>query len=357
MDFSHLLHKNIPYSEYTTKTENTNTNNNIDPLLPNLIESNNNKMFNYSIDYNNLHNNLNNNIISNFNQHNFDDSNDDTKARNRRRSKNDNDGRSHKCNICGKAYLSYPALYTHIKTKHEQQGNHGNKGRGRLRKENGETDSFKELYSPATFDYFKNPEKNGETENINNICQMVFDDLYTMSLTLLCKEKYKHTDKGSENIAEQNEKLSSAFEFFRIIENYKKIENYSFYNRMCEFFESPQLIDDSAPCDEVFYFYLYKVSKLVNEHYFIVVLKFITLFREFVNITYKNKGSANIEFTEEHNPEDVPDISNEFIIDFLGTEELLFGYSREEGIELTQNLCMWLYDNNYTSSKVSLING
>lgn len=36
-------------------------------------------------------------------------------ARGRRRSKNDNEGRDHKCKYCEKTYLSYPALYTHTK--------------------------------------------------------------------------------------------------------------------------------------------------------------------------------------------------------------------------------------------------
>ena len=40
------------------------------------------------------------------------------KAKHKRRSKNDNQGRDFRCG-CGKRYLSYPALYTHIKTKHE----------------------------------------------------------------------------------------------------------------------------------------------------------------------------------------------------------------------------------------------
>ena len=34
-----------------------------------------------------------------------------------RRSRKDEEGRDFQCG-CGKRYLSYPALYTHIKTKH-----------------------------------------------------------------------------------------------------------------------------------------------------------------------------------------------------------------------------------------------
>ena len=62
-------------------------------------------------------------------------------GRNRRRSKNDVDGRIHKCKYCDKTYLSYPALYTHTKQKHSM-GPDGEqrapptsgRGRGRPRK-------------------------------------------------------------------------------------------------------------------------------------------------------------------------------------------------------------------------------
>lgn len=36
----------------------------------------------------------------------------------KRRTKNMNDGRQFECQHCNKTYLSYPALYTHMKTKH-----------------------------------------------------------------------------------------------------------------------------------------------------------------------------------------------------------------------------------------------
>jgi len=58
----------------------------------------------------------------------------------KRRSKHDQEGRSFSCTIpdCNKIYLSYPALYTHMKTKHKHDIDSGNvqrqfttRGRGR----------------------------------------------------------------------------------------------------------------------------------------------------------------------------------------------------------------------------------
>lgn len=42
----------------------------------------------------------------------------DEQKSNCRRSRKDEAGRNYICG-CGKKYLSYPALYTHIKTKHD----------------------------------------------------------------------------------------------------------------------------------------------------------------------------------------------------------------------------------------------
>jgi hypothetical protein len=61
------------------------------------------------------------------------------KPKQKRRSKNERSGRDYICG-CGKTYLSYPALYTHIKTKHGGQNPCGTqqlqtgRGRGRPRK-------------------------------------------------------------------------------------------------------------------------------------------------------------------------------------------------------------------------------
>lgn len=62
-------------------------------------------------------------------------------SRGKRRSKRDVQGRTFKCG-CEKMYLSYPALYTHIKTKHDGIAPPGTetplavntRGRGRPRK-------------------------------------------------------------------------------------------------------------------------------------------------------------------------------------------------------------------------------
>ncbi len=100
-------------------------------------------------------------------------------------------------------------------------------------------------------------------------------------------------------------------------------------------------------------------------------MTYVVLFRECLNFINNNKdgkqdssngkikeenSSYTTEYTEENNAEDAPDISNEFVTDFLESDPFFFNFEREEIIDITQNFCAWLYDNNFTCSKLSLIN-
>lgn len=65
----------------------------------------------------------------------------DNGQKSKRRSKNDTEGRDFKCSFCEKTYLSYPALYTHMKHKHSTGADgearappNTGRGRGRPRK-------------------------------------------------------------------------------------------------------------------------------------------------------------------------------------------------------------------------------
>ena len=68
-------------------------------------------------------------------------------------------------------------------------------------------------------------------------------------------------------------------------------------------------------------------------------------------------NQANQVYTEANDAEDVPDSSNEFITDFINPEEKNndLGFDKDECIDLTMNLCYWMYENNFTCSKLSLI--
>ena len=165
------------------------------------------------------------------------------------------------------------------------------------------------------------------------------------------------------------------------IKLYEDIRDYTLFNKIIDYyqeyndniinkgnnnllaFNSNNNLDENSKCDDVLAFYLFKVARNSKEECFEKVLRFVILFRECLNYMYKdtivNKTNDSIihkDFSEEFTCEDAPDISNEFILEFLQTDQMIMGYSKEEAIDLTQNLCQWLYDNNFTCSKLSLIN-
>ena len=255
----------------------------------------------------------------------------------KRRSKSEIEGRTFECKLCNKRYLSYPALYTHCKQKHKQNNSSG-RGRGRPKKEGIESESDKNKFNPINQTYFSKEERNGKTEpnEINDCVDTVFKELY------------------SEENKERNE--------IRKMKFYTSIEQHPFLNKFKndEHDINKNIQGENECTDNVLMNYLNKMSQFCNPRYFTKLIKFVTLFREHVNsvnIVNENDDGIPKEYTEIKNAEDVPDSSNEFITDFLDpdTREEDFGFSKEESIDLTQNLCYWMYDNNFTCSKLSLI--
>lgn len=112
------------------------------------------------------------------------------KRRAKRRSKNDLDGRDYKCSFCPKTYLSYPALYTHMKTKHSKgekvtefnvnfKGSdsqqlllNSGRGRGRPKKNAGRVTTI----DPESDDYFKTLDKGGgPTDPLYYFKEIIYD--------------------------------------------------------------------------------------------------------------------------------------------------------------------------------------
>ena len=108
-------------------------------------------------------------------------------------------------------------------------------------------------------------------------------------------------------------------------------------------------------CDEAFTEYLISFMNKTNKTYFLFMLKFILLFREFYNIS-KNIGKKDEEKKEITNylpPNQLPDSCNEFYSDYLKINDF-FGLNEDEIVEIIQHFCIWLFKNNFTKSKLSL---
>ena len=255
----------------------------------------------------------------------------------KRKSKNDIEGRNYSCEKCNKKYLSYPALYTHIKLKHEKKSNEG-RGRGRPKKEQNENIIEKNRYNPINFTFFAKEGRTGKTPitEIGNCIETAFLDLY-----------YEDNLKRNES---------------RNMTHYKTIEEHPFLNKFKNDSHDiyKNVINLHEVIDKVLIDYLNKMSTFCSPEYYIELIKFVTLFREHINIiNRKNKTKKeNNEFTELNDAETLPNYCNSFINKFLYPKgnDNDFNLSIDESIDLIQNICYWIFDNNFTSSKIFLKN-
>ena len=263
-------------------------------------------------------------------QVNQENHNEDHKKR-KRATKKESDVRNFKCPQCDKSYLSYPALYTHCKQKHNTN-NHSGRNRGRPKKDANEMNADKNLYDPQTPAFFQKEGRSGNTpvEKINECALKAFKFIY-------------------ENNKDDVRK--------RLMKEYNKIEDHPFLGNFINDEHNVDVVieDEKKPTDKVLMDYLNKTSVICEEKYFEKLIVFVTLFRESVNLI--NKLEGNQEYTMVKEAEDVPDRSNDFITDFLfpDDQETSFGFDKDESIDLTRNLCNWMYTHNFTCSKLFLI--
>ena len=250
----------------------------------------------------------------------------------KRVTKEESGQRNYKCEICQKEYLSYPALYAHYKIKHNKKIKTA-KPKGRP-KNNSEKDN--KLYDPKKPDFFFHEKRKGKTptENINNIAKRAFIIIYEEN-----KEKVMKIKK------EEKMKI------------YNNIEEHPFLARFINEAHIDEFIDKDEIIDNVLILYLNHIAKICNENYYEKLIVFITLFREYINIFHKT--SNNKEYTTIKNAQDVPDMCNEFINGFLFPDEneINFGLEKQEVIDLTTNLCSWMYTHDFTDLKIYLYEG
>ena len=113
-------------------------------------------------------------------------------------------------------------------------------------------------------------------------------------------------------------------------------------------------------CDQVFFEYLKFLAGKCNKDYFIFAFKFAVCFRESINKFKNNEIDSKKEYTEVYNSDQVPDVCNEFITEFMENANY-FGLNsddeKNEFIEIIQHYCFWMFDNGYTTSRLTLLQG
>ena len=227
-----------------------------------------------------------------------------------RRSKNDVSGRNKQCKHCEKSYLSDIALNNHMKTKHSEVLEFtGTRSRGRPRKEMTNNSIPSQLTNISSFFDKEESRVNGnEIIDCIKVCEESLNNLYN---------KYKDI----------------------IFLNLSAPEDSTFINNSLS----------NKSVDEGFWKYLQYCSSRTNQKYFEYLFKFIVLFREFLNV-YKGNDFT----TTDKSNEVVPDLCNEFVGEFM-EKHGYFGIVMSDLVVVIQHCCHWLWENGFTSSKLSLV--
>ena len=278
------------------------------------------------------------------------------KAKRHRRGKNEINDRNYRCPDCEKCYLSGPALTTHRKTKHGYGINGEKRARGRPRKgcinDNGVTNpqnNFLYFFAEEHRKLKENQDVIG-TEKIKDNIKIIFKQCKESIFNELDNvEKYNFYKLIEENWDKENPEFEQeCYSGVDININVPMKENVNINNNKIQ----------SYNLDCIFFFYLKEFYKYVNEKYFWFMLKFIILFREYINKSKKDliqNKNENKEYSQLYNAEIVPEMCNEFILDFMEPYEY-YGMNKDELIELIQHFCNWLGIKQYTELQITLIN-
>ena len=316
----------------------------------------------------------------------------------KRRSKNECYGRDYKCG-CGKEYLSYPALYTHIKTKHDgktPEGTNANqiqngKGRGRPRKnfltneeaiirrkrENNrkynenQSNELKDFlnHSNCSMDYFNQ----GESKFIK-IYQ--FFGLLQKNQ----KEKYKNLIPKNDENKNQNYEISDidvddSEDIYNIIDlfNDEMKNNSGGYKKLyqCCYEMTEKGIEDIEKiekkelitCDQAFILYLFYISKFIKKEFCKINLMVLKHFRDLINILGWNLLSEYKSLEDEDTTKDfcsikeplkIPLIAGDFCNNYM--KRVMKDFDIYFGVIIISHLNFWLYANDLTFIKLNIPN-
>ncbi len=148
--------------------------------------------------------------------------------------------------------------------------------------------------------------------------------------------------------------LADLYENFKskIFLNFANVESHPFLKEI-ERQQNDEEAKELKTCDQIFARYIKEFHIQTQREYFEFVTKFVTLFRECINNYRKSEDNLE-EFTTRDGADTVPDLCNEFITEFMDANDN-FNLDSNEIIELIQHFCYWLYENKYTTSRLTLL--
>lgn len=296
-------------------------------------------------------------------EENNNSSNNNTKQKRKRRSNKEIQNKNQHCPFCEKSYSSAAALATHKKSKHSLNNINNTEEINNKQDETNETTINKNDKQNETItahkkyiSFFENEKRksnlNEKEISLDLIKQYINENfiLYTNEhIMYIEREKveeyplYKTLIEIWENEKPKIENDSTTEEFEKQIKNKKAHIN--IHNNKS---------NKSTFIDNIFCLYLKELSKKTNIEYIIFVIKFIILFREYLNKSKKDTTDNDIEYTTIKDGILIPEFCNDFFDTFLEPNNY-FNLDKNEFIELAHHFCYWLYDNKFSPAHLSII--
>lgn len=229
-------------------------------------------------------------------------------------------------------------MYTHKKLKHSEEiaPADGSKLKGKTKTSEGsESVAVHNNISAESMDYFSLATRKGQTtqQEYADIFEKVYNEIFVEKWNSIYQKAI-----GQDTCP------------------YSEWNQYPLYIEICKHKNQGSTHSNSScnmKCDQVFAEYLSTVSEITQPTYFERVVKFVYLYREYLNKHHLKKSNVT-QYTTKMNAEDAPDVSNEFLIEFIVIDNCQMGYTKEEAISLTQNFCRWMFNESYTTSKLSI---
>ena len=277
----------------------------------------------------------------------------------KRKSKFTIEGRNYKCEKCEKAYLSYPALYIHIKTKHEIDGNsllskNEDKKKGRPKK----NVNMNQKQSEEKFDDSEESKSQERPQEIVNPTVTPVPCIFNIVETFEDLKKYfKISYKDVSNhpfykiLNHFNNQNLSIIQYSNQYLNILKNETLELKNVSSSLF--------TKNCSYIFCEYLNEISKIMDLTEYMKNIKFVFLFHDFYNEysykrEYPEEKNSQSNFCDIFQAESLPNSCNDFVMDYV-IKLPASVLDIKESIDLIQKFCKWLFEKKYTTLTISLL--
>lgn len=295
----------------------------------------------------------------------------------RRRSKKDKDGRNYIC-ACGKSYLSYPALYTHIKNKHGGSIPDGTKVHVAKKSTRGRPKKSAINYQQKP----PNSQTGFEAPDPLKIADLYFADSFVTKEDLRLIEDLKCTGETHPS------------QGFQVFEKGFRANTHPFVKIMNSIMDKsnpPEILEHSRSVDTIITLYLFYIAKNVNLKFYLVLCVLFRHLRACLNEhgyeqiaegkrKYKVKdetvsagdhfsqeesngfggasgqpsGGKKDIFCEKENCDYIPFIAEFFLSDYLPKACPDFNF--DLSVKIFHEFCKWLTKKNLTKIKVSYNN-